>query len=40
MITLTESIHIDAPFEALCAWVDNFEREFVRWSPYHLECQL
>lgn len=40
MITLTESIHIDAPFEALCAWGDNFEREFVRWSPYHLECQL
>lgn len=40
MVTLTESIQIAAPFERLCAWVDNFEEEFVRWSPYHLECQL
>lgn len=40
MITLTERIQIAAPFEALSAWVDHFEEEFVRWSPYHLECQL
>lgn len=40
METLTESIEIPAPFEKLCAWIDNFEEEFVRWSPYHIECQL
>ena len=40
MVTLTESIQIAAPFERLCAWGGNFEEEFVRWSPYHLECQL
>lgn len=40
MITLTERVQIAAPFEALCDWVDHFEEEFVRWSPYHLECQL
>lgn len=40
METLTESVEINAPFEKLCAWIDNFEEEFVRWSPYHIECQL
>ena len=40
METLTESIEIPAPFEKLCAWIGNFEEEFVHWSPYHIECQL
>ena len=40
MIALTEQIDIPAPFERLCAWADNFEEEFVRWSPYHIECDL
>jgi hypothetical protein len=40
MITIIEQISIPAPFESLCAWADNFEEEFVKWSPYHLECEL
>jgi len=40
MVTLTESIDIPAPYEKLEAWIDNFEEEFVRWSPYHIECDL
>ena len=40
MITLHEQVDIGAPFEKLCAWADNFEEEFVKWSPYHLECEL
>lgn len=40
MITLSEQISIPVPFESLCAWADNFEEEFVKWSPYHLECNL
>ena len=40
MVTLREQIDIGAPFERLLWWVDHFEGEFVRWSPYHLECQL
>lgn len=40
MVVLHEEVEIAAPFEKLCAWVDNFEEEFVRWSPYHIECQL
>ncbi len=40
MISLTETVRIAAPFEKLNAWVDNFEEEFVRWSPLHLECEL
>ena len=24
----------------MLAWAGNFEEEFVRWSPLHLECQL
>ena len=39
MVTLTETIEIKAPFERLCRWADNFEEEFVKWSPLHLECQ-
>ena len=40
MITLQETIDIPAPFKKLNAWVDNFEEEFVKWSPLHLECEL
>lgn len=40
MVVLTEEIDIPAPFEELSSWADNFEEEFVKWSPYHLECQL
>lgn len=40
MVTLKEDVFIPAPFEKLSAWVDNFEEEFVKWSPYHLECEL
>ena len=40
MITLTERIDIPAPFEKLDAWADNFEEEFVKWSPLHLKCEL
>lgn len=40
MVTLHESIEIPAPFERLVAWTENFEEEFVKWSPYHLECEL
>jgi len=40
MISLKETVDIPAPFEKLDAWVDNFEEEFVKWSPLHLECEL
>lgn len=40
MVTLTEQVDIPASFERLCLWADNFEEEFVKWSPYHIECQL
>ncbi len=40
MITLTEQIDIAAPYEKLEAWLNNFEEEFVKWSPYHIECDL
>lgn len=40
MITLHEAIDIPTPFEKLVAWSENFEEEFVKWSPYHLECNL
>ncbi len=40
MITLTEKVEIAAPYERLEAWVDHFEEEFVRWSPYHIECEF
>ncbi len=40
MITLHEGIDIPAPFEKLVTWSENFEEEFVKWSPYHLECSL
>ena len=40
MITLCEKKDIPAPFEKLTAWADNFETEFVKWSPYHLECEM
>ncbi|MCI6795507.1 MAG: hypothetical protein MR581_06005 [Lachnospiraceae bacterium] len=40
MIVLNEQIDIPAPYEKLERWLDHFETEFVRWSPFHLECQL
>jgi len=40
MVTLTEQVNIPAPYEKLEAWVGNFQEEFVKWSPYHIECEL
>ena len=40
MITLSESINIAAPYEKLEAWAANFGEEFVKWSPYHIECEM
>ena len=40
MMTLAERVDIPASFEKLDAWADNFEEEFVKWSPLHLECEL
>lgn len=40
MIILKEQTDIRAPYEKLAAWLANFEEEFVRWSPYHIECKL
>ncbi len=40
MVTLIESVDIPVPFERLQAWVDNFREEFVKWSPYHTECEM
>lgn len=40
MVTLVEQIDIPAPFEKFLAWADNFEEEFVKWSPLHYECNL
>ena len=40
MVTLTEKVDIPAPYERLEAWAANFEEEFVKWSPYHIECDL
>ena len=40
MVTLEERVEIPAPFEKLLWWVDHFEEEFVKWSPYHLSCEL
>ena len=40
MVTLTEQIDFPAPYEKLEAWVANFGEEFVKWSPYHIECEM
>ena len=40
MVTLTEKVDIPAPYEKLEAWAANFEEEFVKWSPYHIECDM
>ena len=40
MVTLTETVEIPAPYNRLEAWVSNFEEEFVKWSPYHIECDF
>ena len=38
MVVLTEQIEIPAFYEKMEAWAANFEEEFVKWSPYHIEC--
>ncbi len=40
MVTLTETVEIPAPYNRLEAWVSNFEEEFVKWSHYHIECDV
>ncbi len=40
MVTLTETVDIPAPYGKLEAWAANFEEEFVKWSPYHIECDM
>ena len=40
MVVLTEQIEIPASYEKLKAWTANFKEEFVKWSPYHIECNL
>ena len=40
MVTLTESVDIPAPYEKLESWALNFREEFVKWSPYHIECDM
>lgn len=40
MVILTEQIEIPAPYEKMEVWSANFEEEFVKWSPYHIECNL
>ena len=39
MVVLTEQIEIPASYEKIEAWTANFEEEFVKWSPYHIECK-
>lgn len=40
MVTLKEEIDIPVEFEKLDTWADNFQEEFVKWSPYHIQCQV
>ena len=40
MVILTESVNIPAPYEKLESWILNFREEFVKWSPYHIECDM
>lgn len=40
MVTLKEEIDIKAPYERMEAWANNFQEEFVKWSPYHTECEM
>ena len=40
MIVLNEQIEINASYEKLEEWLNHFEEEFVKWSPYHIECNL
>ncbi len=40
MVTLKEPVDIKAPYERMEAWANNFQEEFVRWSPYHTECEM
>ena len=38
MVILTEQIEIPASYEKMEAWAANFEEEFVKWSPYHINA--
>ncbi len=40
MVTLTEGVNIPVSYEKLEAWVAEFQEEFVKWSPYHIECEM
>ena len=40
MVVLTEQVEIPASYEKMEAWTANFEEEFVKWSPYHIDCNL
>ncbi len=40
MVTITEYADIPAPYEKLEVWINNFQEEFIRWSPYHIECEF
>ena len=40
MVTLVESIDINAAYAKLHSWVNNLENEFVLWSPYHTKFEL
>ncbi|MBQ1490329.1 MAG: SRPBCC family protein [Blautia sp.] len=40
MVTLREAVDIPAPYERLKDWADHFQDEFVKWSPYHTECEM
>ena len=40
MVTLHECIDIHAAYEKLHCWVNDLEREFVPWSPYHTKFEL
>ncbi len=37
MITLKDTIDINAPLESLYEWLSNFDKHFIEWSPYHTE---
>ena len=40
MVTLKEQVDIKVPYKRMEAWANNFQEEFVRWSPYHTECEM
>lgn len=40
MVTLQERINKKAPYERMEEWADHFREEFVKRSPYHIECEM